>query len=125
MATGLAQYIVGKQILGIATVARTHRQHDERRSFANRFGHLDRHDFDFGSDCACSLQILDRLENLHSRFGGFPDGLEAACPGRPRWNEANMTDDRNSLVSHALYRGITGAAVNGVGTGLVELEGPT
>ena len=57
-------------------------------------------------------------------FGGLADGDEAAGPGAPRRDEADVADHRHGLVGHALDRRIAGAAVDGVGIGLEHAEGP-
>ena len=65
--------------------------------FADLARHARRHDLDLGRDRARGLELLDVVIDLHRFGGGLAHRLESAGPCRPRGDEPDMADDRNSF----------------------------
>src|SRR5690606_2020942 len=70
------------------------------------------------------FELLDRFPDLQGGFGGLADSLEAAGPGSAGGDQADMADDGNGFVGHALDRRVARRTIDGVGAALVHLEGP-
>jgi hypothetical protein len=124
VAFGVAQEVVGEEVLGVAARARAHRPQQDADAPADLGGDLVGDHLDLDGEGAGALIGADLLEELERLVRGLGHGLEAAGPGGARGDKAHMAHDRDVLARKVLDGLQASRAVDGVGAAVDRVARP-
>ena len=125
MDVSIAQNVVGKQILRIAAGPCSHRPEENPDPFGDLGRNLGRNHLDLDRKGARSLVTANLVVKPQCRFGGLANRTEPASPGRPRWHEPHVTNNRNVFAGE-IFDGLQRArTINRVGAPVDRATRPT
>ncbi len=110
----IAEDVVGKEELSIASIAGTEGHEQERGFAAEVGGELMGHEFEFGGIGAGAFETLHLLVKLAGFGRSSADGADV-CPGGVAGNHAEVPNDGDAFAGHRLNDPGAGRAVNRAG----------